>query len=228
MSVPLDQPHYGIGPAGMVRFLRKYATFRGRASRSEFWWGQLTLFIISTVLTAPGLVVYVLGSIELFGESLESSSTTTTMPESFELLLAGMGLMLVGGFLNLGVLVPHLALTWRRLQDAGLHGALAFAFIGGGWALGSVVPFAGFAYLVPGFLTTSLKGARFEQSATPALPPGVDAATWQAMRAWTLAVAQGYAPQAWPTPQQWPAQQVPTQQWPQHPQQSWPHPTQQP
>ena len=37
-GVPLDWPHYGIGFGGAVkRAFRKYATFSGRASLSEYW-----------------------------------------------------------------------------------------------------------------------------------------------------------------------------------------------
>lgn len=196
MSVPLDQPHYGIGPAGMVRFLRTYATFRGRASRSEFWWGQLTLAIASFVLTGPGLVVYVIGAVELMRESIESPSSSTGAPPSLEPLLPGIGLLALGGLVNLAFLVPHLALDWRRLQDAGLHGALTFAFIVGGGAIGSVIPFVGFAYLVPGFLRPSVRSARFERSASPVLPPTIDPTTWHLTRAWLQAGAAAPAPQS--------------------------------
>ena len=48
---PLDWPHYGIGflPA-VKRAFQKYATFSGRASRSEFWWWVLANAVIGTVL----------------------------------------------------------------------------------------------------------------------------------------------------------------------------------
>ena len=50
---PLDWPHYGIGflPA-VKRAFQKYATFSGRASRSEFWWWVLANAIVGTVLYA--------------------------------------------------------------------------------------------------------------------------------------------------------------------------------
>ena len=35
---PLEMPHYGISFGGAIaRGFKKYATFTGRASRSEFW-----------------------------------------------------------------------------------------------------------------------------------------------------------------------------------------------
>lgn len=39
---PMNRPHYGVGPFGAVgRYFGKYATFSGRASRSEYWWAWL-------------------------------------------------------------------------------------------------------------------------------------------------------------------------------------------
>ncbi|SDH77733.1 DUF805 domain-containing protein [Agrococcus jejuensis] len=227
MDVPLDQPHYGIGPAGMVRFLRKYATFRGRASRSEFWWGQLTLFAATMVLLGPGLVVAVVGYVDLMRQAIENPYSTSSTDPALDPLLPGFGLLALGSLLSLAFLVPSIALTWRRLQDAGMHGGLAFAFICGSWAASYVVTFAGLASLVPGFLPSSLRSARYEQSATPVLPPTIDAATWHLTRAWAQAGAAGPAPQQWQAAQQWPGQQWPAQQWPaqawpQQPQQQWP------
>jgi Protein of unknown function (DUF805) len=41
----LDLPYYGIGFVDAVkRGFRKYATFTGRASRSEYWWWVLFTF----------------------------------------------------------------------------------------------------------------------------------------------------------------------------------------
>ena len=56
---PLDQPYYGISFGGAVaRGFKKYATFAGRASRSEYWWWALFTFITYFVL---GLAAYALG-----------------------------------------------------------------------------------------------------------------------------------------------------------------------
>src|SRR6185312_8282818 len=50
-GVPLDQPLYGASFGQAIkRFFTKYATFSGRASRSEYWWVQLFNFIIVAVL----------------------------------------------------------------------------------------------------------------------------------------------------------------------------------
>ena len=52
-AVPLDQPYYGCPfPEAFIRFWKKYATFKGRASRSEFWWFMLADVIIAFMLSA--------------------------------------------------------------------------------------------------------------------------------------------------------------------------------
>ena len=64
--------------------LSKYATFVGRASRSEFWW-----FVLFQVLVS---------------------------------LAAGMLGNVVGGLVNLALLLPALAVGTRRLHDIGKSG----------------------------------------------------------------------------------------------------------
>lgn len=50
-TVPLDQPYYGCSFTGaFLRFWKKYAVFKGRASRSEFWWFMLANLIITIIL----------------------------------------------------------------------------------------------------------------------------------------------------------------------------------
>jgi uncharacterized membrane protein YhaH (DUF805 family) len=69
--------------------LRKYAEFRGRASRSEFWWWALFTFLATAVLAAIP-----------FDQSRLSSSPYVAA-------------------WSLVVLLPSLAVEVRRLRDAG-------------------------------------------------------------------------------------------------------------
>ncbi|RYQ12483.1 hypothetical protein PG2093B_0059 [Bifidobacterium pseudolongum subsp. globosum] len=47
---PINMPWYGIDFVNAIkRFFTKYATFSGRASRGEFWWVMLFLFLVSFV-----------------------------------------------------------------------------------------------------------------------------------------------------------------------------------
>jgi uncharacterized membrane protein YhaH (DUF805 family) len=80
-------------------FFTNYATFSGRARRSEYWWVQL--FLVLTVIVTSILDSALFGVV--FGE--------------FGLL---------GTLTTLGTLVPALAVTWRRLHDIGRSGGFFF------------------------------------------------------------------------------------------------------
>lgn len=54
--VPLDKPYYGCSfQEAFLRFWKKYAMFKGRASRSEFWWWTLAnagiVFVIDLLIS---------------------------------------------------------------------------------------------------------------------------------------------------------------------------------
>ncbi|HEX5858286.1 MAG TPA: DUF805 domain-containing protein, partial [Microbacterium sp.] len=86
----------GMGDAVKVVFQR-YATFEGRASRSEFWYWYLFIFLIS-------IGAAVLVWIPLLGA------------------LVALGLFAFA----LAVLLPTYAVIVRRLRDAGFHWAFIF------------------------------------------------------------------------------------------------------
>ena len=50
-SMPPDLPMLGF-PESVVRCLRKYATFRGRATRAEYWWFSLFGTLLGLVVHA--------------------------------------------------------------------------------------------------------------------------------------------------------------------------------
>lgn len=79
--------------------LANYATFSGRARRSEYWYWNLCTGVISALLAL------------LTGED-----------------------SLVVSFFSLIVLIPGLAVTWRRLHDTGRSGA---------WYLILLIPLVG-------------------------------------------------------------------------------------
>lgn len=87
--------------------IHKYADFSGRASRTEFWLFNLFYFLIMLVLS---MVFFFL----MF--AVPSDNTVVG------LFLAFLGLVI--GLLNLVMLVPCIALSVRRLHDAGLSGWL--------------------------------------------------------------------------------------------------------
>lgn len=90
----------------------KYATFKGRASRSEYWWFFLFVVIISWALDV-GLNLQVLNN----RDSSDSAS-------------------LISGFVNLILLVPCLSVGSRRLHDIGRSGWWQLLLLTGiGWIL---------------------------------------------------------------------------------------------
>ncbi len=97
---------------------RKFATFQGRARRSEFWYFWLFIIlgsIVSAILDAA------------FGTDIENSTGV------------------VGGVFTLATLIPMIAVTARRLHDTNRSGwwqfaafvpALILGFVGG-WLVGT-------------------------------------------------------------------------------------------
>ncbi|UUT35307.1 DUF805 domain-containing protein [Microbacterium elymi] len=105
----------------------KYATFDGRATRPEFWWWTLFNAII---VAAFYLLVIVLS----IGTAFAGYSRYPMGPTAF-LGLIWVVLVLWG----VAVIVPNLAVTVRRLRDAGFHWGFIFL---------ALVPFGGIAVLV--------------------------------------------------------------------------------
>ena len=83
-------------------FRNKYATFSGRASRSEYWWGYLGYLVIATVLQIVGLV---------------GAAALLNVNES----LAGL-VILIPYLAILGMIIPTIAVSVRRLHDTGKSG----------------------------------------------------------------------------------------------------------
>lgn len=108
-EVPLDQPLHGASFSQAIkRFFKKYATFSGRASRSEYWWVVLFNAIIVTVLYAFMIGLGIAGADPYTGEP------------GIGMLFPGLLLMLYG----LATIVPTIAITVRRLHDANFSGLL--------------------------------------------------------------------------------------------------------
>lgn len=126
----LSLPLYGATfTQAIKRFFKKYATFSGRASRSEYWWMQLFFILVSLVPVALLVIGTVTGSAWVARQN--SYSTDIFDAPGFGLAF---GLFwLVGIVLWLGLLIPALAITWRRLHDANFAGPfwfLSFTYVG--------------------------------------------------------------------------------------------------
>ncbi|MEG3613569.1 DUF805 domain-containing protein [Isoptericola haloaureus] len=134
----------GFGEAVKTVF-GKYATFSGRARRSEFWWWALFTFLVSIVVS---IIVSATGGYSI--------NTETMMPEF------GASYLLVV-VVNLAFLLPSLAVTVRRLHDTDRSGFW--------WFIG-LVPFVGPIVLLVFMVLEGSPGAnRFGPSPKGAAAP---------------------------------------------------------
>jgi uncharacterized membrane protein YhaH (DUF805 family) len=139
---PLWAPYYGASlPVAMKRFFKKYATFSGRASRSEYWWWALVSFIVSILLN----VIMLIGGSA--GAKISASGASVPGPGYT------IGLILTGIWL-VAVIVPSLALTVRRLHDVNFSGWMVL--------LGLVPLVGGIILLVFTLMDSKPEGQRFD------------------------------------------------------------------
>jgi uncharacterized membrane protein YhaH (DUF805 family) len=140
--VPLSQPYYGasIGTA-FRRFWSKYATFSGRASRSEYWWWVLISVVISVVLSLLA---------RLGGAGVEDSSGQMTGANGLGVVV---GIVVV--VYGLAIIVPSIALTVRRLHDANLSGP---------WILLDLIGIGALVVFIMTLLGPNPAGARFDKA----------------------------------------------------------------
>lgn len=149
-TVPLSAPLSGASlPKAVARFFQKYATFSGRASRSEYWWIAL--------LNILALVVF--GGIAIVGgvATGEQMASGVRMGAG-----ASVGVVLLSVWF-LGTFIPGLAVTVRRLHDANYSGLLILL---------NFIPWIGsLIVIIFTILPSNHLGARFDAGATPTYPP---------------------------------------------------------
>jgi uncharacterized membrane protein YhaH (DUF805 family) len=138
---PLWAPYYGAPFAVAVkRFFKKYATFSGRASRSEYWWWTLVSVGISIILN----VIVTAGT--------STSTSLGSTPQYGPVAILGLILVLIS---SLALIVPSLALTVRRLHDSNKSGWMILL---------GLIPFVGgIILLVFMVLGPDPAGQRFDQ-----------------------------------------------------------------
>jgi uncharacterized membrane protein YhaH (DUF805 family) len=139
----LSQPLYGASIVqAITRFFKKYATFSGRASRSEFWWAYLAYVVVGAVIYIP---LNALGV------------TSVTVTDDLQVVY-GPGFWAVWTIslvVTLALIVPSLALTWRRLHDTNKSGGFFFL---------AFIPFVGPIILIVLLaLASDPAGARFDR-----------------------------------------------------------------
>ncbi|HEU0206572.1 MAG TPA: DUF805 domain-containing protein [Pseudolysinimonas sp.] len=138
---------------------RKYADFTGRASRPEFWWWTLFTTLVSAALNALSVPTYgVMYSRIMSSRMMDDGPAFTSGYSSFSF----------AGLWGIAVLLPSLAVTVRRLRDAGRSWSELF------WLL---LPIAGVIILIVHLCEPSTAGgaaagaaAAAETSDAPAAP----------------------------------------------------------
>ena len=88
-------------------FFKGYVDFAGRSTRSEYWW----VWLGNMILLIPFYSAY--------GNALANSRDEGA-------LIALGGTVIIYMIIGLALCLPGLALTVRRLRDAGFHWALIF------------------------------------------------------------------------------------------------------
>ena len=110
-------------------FFKGYAEFTGRSTRSDYWWVWLGNFILSI----PFWIIYFY---TVFLSAVMASVDDSVSEATFMVL----GLVvIIYAIFYLAILVPTLALSVRRLRDAGFHWAFIFL---------RFVPMGGIALLI--------------------------------------------------------------------------------
>ncbi|MCM1482879.1 MAG: DUF805 domain-containing protein [Muribaculaceae bacterium] len=109
----------------------KYATFSGRASRSEYWYFVLFNVIVGVVFCIIGGVT--MSDVSAIADNASDSSNPVSMMSAVVSTMPGWLAVLMGLY-QLLIILPSLAVSVRRMHDIGK---------GGGWIFISLVPFIG-------------------------------------------------------------------------------------
>ena len=99
------KPTMSLGES-LTSVFNKYATFTGRARRSEFWWFTICYYVIVFFFNIASIA---------FLMQLFTGEITPTDPSYMLFLVTG---IVVG----LGLFIPSLSVTVRRLHDIGKSG----------------------------------------------------------------------------------------------------------
>ena len=106
-----------FGESINVCLRKKYASFSGRATRSEFWWFTLFIAIVNFVINFVGTIAT--------GASLAATFNPDSLSELGGGLLGSVGVIIfaiIGIIVWLYFLLPSLSVTVRRLHDTGRSG----------------------------------------------------------------------------------------------------------
>ena len=110
-------------------FFKNYAEFTGRSTRPDFWW----VWLGNLILSIPFWIIYFYTVfLSIVMDSIDDSVSEATF------MVLGL-VVIIYAIFYLAILVPTLALSVRRLRDAGFHWAFIFL---------RFVPMGGIALLI--------------------------------------------------------------------------------
>ena len=110
-------------------FFKNYAEFTGRSTRPDFWW----VWLGNLILSIPFWIIYFyIVYLSTVMDSVDDSVSEATF------MVLGL-VVIIYAIFYLAILVPTLALSVRRLRDAGFHWAFIFL---------RFVPMGGIALLI--------------------------------------------------------------------------------
>ncbi|RGE19466.1 DUF805 domain-containing protein, partial [Leucobacter sp. wl10] len=126
-----------------------------------YWWTALFIFLVQLI----PLVLYIVGVVMLatsaasstyideYGDTMTSPGAAPGIGGGVALLIIGLGLIILIG---LALLVPGLAISWRRLHDANFSGAF--------WCLSLIPSVGSLIVLIFMVLSSNPEGRRFDVS----------------------------------------------------------------
>ena len=127
----------------------KYATFSGRARRSEFWWFTLLCYIIQYAVGCIMSIMCIPFMLSLFTAADSDASTEIVAATLGSTVVAYLFMASVMFVIGLILLIPSISVSVRRLHDIGKSGW---------WLLLGFIPIAGPIVLLVWFCTDSQPG----------------------------------------------------------------------
>ena len=99
------KPSMSLGES-LTSVFNKYATFTGRARRSEYWWFTICYCVIGFILN----IAYMGMLVGVMSGEMPSNDPSYSMVQTISIII------------GLGLFLPALAVTVRRLHDIGKSG----------------------------------------------------------------------------------------------------------
>ena len=126
---PVGEPYFGVPfSKALKRFFTGYVTFKGRASRSEFWFSFIWIYI---VLALPSTFYLVAGVMITMSSGLQTTTLDNPSPADQEarmqIALWALPVLLVA----MAMVLPFLAVMSRRLHDAGFSALFLLFYLAG-------------------------------------------------------------------------------------------------